>query len=185
MNENNSTATAALQGALRSTAAALRASPKALLAVAALASTGMAHAQLFGGAYERAGGNIGYELGRQVNSSAQGIATIMGQVLGGQLGRQFDEGQRAEQERAQAIERARIDAAAQAAYDAERQRLDPSYAPGAGGYAGIAQRGAASTGLWNQTGLSGVDRNIAAAVREIEMRNQRTQTAAPQPTFRR
>ena len=172
-----------LRNALQSTALALSTSPKALLAIATLAATGEAQAQIFGGAYERAGGSIGYEVGRQAKSaSAQGIAAVMGQVLGSQLGRHFDENARAAQEQQQAVDRARADAAARAAYDAERKRLDPSYMPGRDGYSGISQRGAASTSLWNQaaTGLASVDRQLAASVREFQLRNQRALAPAQQ-----
>jgi len=166
--------TNALQSALDRTAEALRASPRAVLAIAALAAAASAHAQLAGD-YERAGNNVGYELGRTVtNPRTQGIATAMGQILLGQVGRSAD-AQRRATEQAQA--QAKADAAYMAAYDAERRKTNPNYVPGSEGYPALAKRGAGSTSQWNSVnGLSGIDAQLAALQRDWQQRNGHAQS---------
>ncbi|MDF2461866.1 MAG: hypothetical protein K0Q43_101 [Ramlibacter sp.] len=168
MNATHTVDMGALQRSLSRTASGLRSSPRALLAIAALACAGSAQAQ-FGGTYERAGSSVGYEVGRAVGAkspAAQGVASVMAQLLGGQVGKIVDDEQRLEQ---QAIDKARADAA----YEAERRRLDPSYQP----YSAASQRGSASIGLWS-TGASAfasVDAQQAALLREWQQRNGRAQ----------
>lgn len=168
-----------LQEALQGAARSLLASPRVVIAIAALASASGANAQWFGGGdYERAGSSIGYELGRSVSSSrTQGIATVMTQTLLGQAGRMLD-GRKKEEEQAQlaaqqAAAQASADAAYRSAYDAERRRIDPNYVPGSDGYPAIARRGAASTQQWGAvSGLSGVDAQLSALQREWQLRNE-------------
>lgn len=137
------------------------------LALACGLSVAPAHAQYFGNAqYEHVGRTIGGELGRAA-AGGNGLYTpqarigvMIGEIVGGSLTRPMDATANAAAERererlaaerarrqdelreareiADAQRRARVKAAADAAYEQERRRIDPSYD-------GAATTGAATT----------------------------------------
>lgn len=159
---------AALQNALHITGASLRACPRALMAIALAAAAGGAHAQ-FGGTYERAGSTVGHELGRALsgdkNPYASSIAATMGQLLGSQFGKSLDESGRIERE---AQERARADAA----YEAERRKLDPAWLPTQGvSYGTAADRAAVGMQQWSSNFYASHQARMAELQREWERNN--------------
>lgn len=128
----------------------LRASPLSIaaLALAAGLSATPAQAQWGSTQYENVGRSVGYELGRQaaggggVFSPGARIAGSIGEILVGNLARPLDQAAnaarereaadlRAQREMADVERRARLQAAADAAYHAERLRRDPTYTPDA------------------------------------------------------
>lgn len=122
--------TAIAVDSIRST---LRNAPLFLVAVAVASTLAMSDAHAWAGEYENAGRTVGQEIGRAAVDKGYGpaskVAGILGGLAGGVIGRPADA--KVEQAKKEDVgivaaqERARRDAA----YDAERKRIDPNYTP--------------------------------------------------------
>jgi hypothetical protein len=124
--------TTLLQAARASIRGSLCASHATLLAVGLAAGLAPNAAHAWGTDYQTMGRALGSELGSLaggVFSPTARIASAIGGVIGQQIGKPFDDAGQY-QRRAEDIQRqAREQALRDAAYDAERRRLDPSYMP--------------------------------------------------------
>lgn len=135
-----------LAAAMSSVRKSLATAPLAVAAVVAVA--GMVPSQAKAENFESLGRFIGYELGSKAGTGYDAASRVGGRVLemvGESAGRKGDAASvaKAEKERlvAEAREQAMADAAADAAYVAERKRLDPSYQPSAAeSYAAVQRR---------------------------------------------
>lgn len=149
----------------------------ALVAIAVAAGMAPDAARAWGMNYESAGRTIGSELGRAAGGGAifspeARVASVVGEMAGQMLGRSIDSvGQQAKQ--AQEAERMAIEQARRdAAYEAERKRLDPTWTPGATPYSEVAQRSAASEARWGS--ISGnLQRNDAAMQQLVQQWEER------------
>ena len=122
-------------GALESVRRSLFRHPGALAAFALAAGLTTAQGNAWAGGYESLGRSIGYELGRTAGPGVPGrVASMVLQSVGGSVAAPMDAApQTSDQRRAAELQRqAREQAGRDAAYAAERKRLDPSYVASAG-----------------------------------------------------
>jgi hypothetical protein len=138
--------------AVRSVRTNMRASGPALVALAIAAGLAPDVARAWGMDYESAGRTIGSEIGRaaggnQIFSPAGRIGSVIGEMAGAAIGRPFDAASRESDRQQQAIKEAQDQARRDAAYDAERKRLDPTYTPAAR-YADMSARAEAAAQQW-------------------------------------
>lgn len=121
----------AIRDAFASTRGSLRAAPAFLIAAALAAGMAPDKAHAWGNDFENLGRVIGGEVGRQAGNDRYGaqarIGGLLGEVIGSRAGRPADEADR-EAKRIADIERqAREQAVRDAAYEAQRRRIDPNY----------------------------------------------------------
>lgn len=168
-----------LQAARSSIRASLSASTATLLAVGLAAGLAPDAAHAWGSDYESMGRTLGSELGNvaggnSVFSPTARIASTLGGFIGQQIGKPIDQASE-EQRRVDDIQRqAREQAVRDAAYDAERKRIDPNYTPQAR-YADMASR--AEQSVQNSRSISSNiadwSRNTDRLVQEYQQRNAR------------
>jgi hypothetical protein len=162
--------------ALASARSTLAASPAALVAIGIAAGMAAPEAKAWGSQYESLGRTIGSELGRSAAGGGYGagarIAGLIGETIGTNVGKPMDESSEAQRRDAENIQRAKEQAVRDAAYDAERRRLDPSYVP-ASSYGDMVRRSADSSSSYNAVGanLRALNERTEAAVQEYTRRN--------------
>jgi hypothetical protein len=147
--------------ALTAARAGLASSPAALIAIGVAAGMTSPQAHAWQNQYESIGRTVGGEVARHaagggVFSPAARIAGLLGETVGANLGKPFDQQSEAERKEAENIQRAKEQAQRDAAYDKERRRIDPSYDPSAS-YGDMVRRSSQAS-----SGFGDVDANIRA-----------------------
>lgn len=150
--------------------------PAAVVAIGLAAGLASQEAHAFGNEYESLGRTIGGELARsgQSNFSAKGrVLGMIGETLGGNLGRPVDANAEAARKNAEDLQRAREQAARDAAYEAERMRLDPSYTSAR--YSDMTGRSRAASSSYEavSANIRAINERSAAAVQDYARRNAR------------
>lgn len=121
----------AVRDALSSVRSSLRGAPAFMAAVALAAGLSSTEAQAWGNDFENLGRVIGGEVGRSATNDRYGaqarVGSLIGETLGSRMGRPADEADKEAKRTAEIQRQAREQAIRDAAYDAERRRIDPNY----------------------------------------------------------
>jgi hypothetical protein len=120
-----------VRDALASVRSSLIKAPALMAAVALAAGMSASDAHAWGNDFENLGRVIGGELGRTAGNDRYGpqarVGGLIGETLGSRMGRPADQSDKEAQRIADIQRRAREQAVRDAAYEAERRRIDPNY----------------------------------------------------------
>lgn len=120
-----------VRDAFASVTGSMKAAPTFMVAVALAAGMTAQDAHAWGNDFENLGRVIGGEVGRNAANDRYGsqarVAGLIGEVVGSRMGRPVDAASKEEQRINDIQRQAREQAVRDAAYDAERRRIDPNY----------------------------------------------------------
>lgn len=163
--------------AMNAARSGLTSSPAALIAIGMAAGMAAPEAHAWQNQYESIGRTVGGEVARQaagggVFSPTARIAGLLGETLGANLGKPFDQQSEAERKEAENIQRAKEQAQRDAAYDQERRRLDPNYVPSSS-YGEMVRRSGQASGNFGDVGsnIRALNDRAQAAIEEYSKRN--------------